>query len=157
MTRRGHYQTGIGLAMLAASAALRTGCSPAYAMLIMVVAMASAPLPDVLEIKRWRRGIRHCVIPHRTLTHWLAPWAALAWWLAWKGTGHVWMDAILLGIASGAIGHILMDWLTPMGVPVLSPLNRHSLHLVHSGNPATESLAATLLFACGIASLFFVV
>lgn len=156
MTRRGHYKTGIGVSFCAASAVLWIGYPPVYATITMVLAMASAALPDDMEIKWWRRGERHSVIPHRTLTHWLAPWLVMLVWIAQEtqSNGVSIAFAALFGLVSGAIGHILMDWLTPMGVPVLSPFRRQSLHMIHSGNRTTESVVALLSFGVGSTLLF---
>jgi len=121
-----------------------------------MMAMASAALPDSMEIKWWRAGTRHSIIPHRTLTHWLAPWCMAAFWSAWVLRNHtinLYVAALLTGVASGAIGHIMMDWLTPMGVPILSPTRRRSLHLVHSGNPAVETGIAAVTLVLGVLAL----
>lgn len=156
MTRRGHYQTGVGLALSAGAATIWTGFSPIQTLITIAVAMVAAALPDILEMKWYQRGIRHSVIPHRTLTHWLAPWTASALWITWSVRNHginPWIASALLGVVCGCIGHILMDWLTPMGVPVISPLRRHSLRLIHSGNLAVEGGIAVLLLAAGALAL----
>jgi len=156
MTKQGHYKTGAGLALCAGSAVLSAGYSPAQSGIVILLATASAALPDTMEIKWWRAGIRHSVIPHRTLTHWLAPWCIAAFWSVCAGMNHTvnpYAAASLTGIAAGAIGHNLMDWLSPMGIPVLSPIRRSSLHLIHSGNPATETGVAILTLITGISAL----
>jgi len=155
MTRRGHYKTGIGLSLCAASIALWVGYSLVQATIIMVMAIVSAALPDTMEIKWWRRGVRHSVIPHRTLTHWLAPWLAACVWITWIGL-NPYMGSLLFGVAAGATGHILMDWLTPMGVPVMSPFRRHSLRLIHSGHPVMETGVSVATFIVGIVMLTLV-
>ncbi len=160
MTKKGHRKTGVGLALCGASVALSFGYSKNSVLAIAVIAMVSSSLPDDLECKWWMRGQRHSLIPHRTVTHWLAPWGCIAAWMIWdtlhRHLVNPYANVVILGIAFGCIGHILMDWMTPMGVPILSPFYRSSLRLFQSGNSAVETSVAGLTAIAGLFCLFFV-
>ena len=101
------------------------------AVLATLGAALGSRAPDAMELPI---GEHFRAIPHRTITHWLLLWVAVA-----VGCGYqliatemaVW--AAPLGFAIGCIGHITGDWLTPMGIPVLHPVRRHSLRLGASG------------------------
>lgn len=154
MTKQGHRKTGVGIALVAAVATEHL-FGWAHAVIVGVCAMLSSSLPDNMEIKWWTGGERHSVIPHRTLTHWMPMWLALAAWIGWRvAHGQVLVqpeaDAALLGICAGALGHVLMDWMTPMGVPVgLLPWRRRSLRLLRSGSGA-ENMMAVIVFLAGV-------
>lgn len=154
MTKMGHRKTGVGLALCGAAVALYSGYSGVEAIVVDIVAMAASSLPDSMEMKWWSRGQRYSLIPHRTATHWLLPWVSLATWLIWdihhQQTVPIYANAILLGVAFGCIGHITMDCLTPMGVPIINPFSRSSLRLIKSGNPAVEGGVAAITAALGM-------
>lgn len=160
MTKRGHRKTGVGLALCGASIALAVGYSKTDVLAIALIAVVFSSFPDNLEIKWWMRGQRHSLIPHRTITHWLTPWVCLAAWMIWDANHqHVvnhYLNVFVFGVASGCVGHILMDLMTPMGVPVLSPFYRSSLRLIHSGNPTVESSVAGITAMAGLFCMFFV-
>jgi membrane-bound metal-dependent hydrolase YbcI (DUF457 family) len=92
---------------------------------VTVASFPGATAPDWMEI---RRG-DFTVIPHRTITHWPAPWLALLAisiaWFPYSPLG----AAVLLGFSLGALSHVLGDAGTPSGVPVWHPGKRHSLKL----------------------------
>lgn len=84
--------------------------------------------PDWLEIT-WRTGIhrenRHSIIPHRTITHWMAMWAmAFGFCLHHTISNQNIFWIFLLGFSASALIHVLMDSATSMGVPWLHPYKR---------------------------------
>ena len=88
--------------------------------------LAGATAPDWLEVPIRFGETRVSLIPHRTFTHWIAAWVAVAIWAAYMcaTTVNSLVYAGALGFACSALLHCLMDALTPMGVPILSPLKR---------------------------------
>ncbi len=103
--------------------------------------MIGSSLPDVAEFFLSPRifGQRYRTIPHRTLTHWPGLWILIA------GLGYVFMDDsdslmnavgwLLCGASVGAVFHLLMDFFTPTGIPLLTPFGKHysvTLYRVHS-------------------------
>lgn len=108
MNKLTHQLTGVALGgvLFAASVPVEVCCG--------VVLGSSAP--DWLEISKWVNGVRYSVIPHRTLTHWLT-----FWWLclvALMVTPTSPVVYVLQGFCLGAILHIALDSVTPMGVPL---------------------------------------
>lgn len=80
--------------------------------------------PDWLEIPSWQKdGARKSVIPHRSITHWVAMWSFLLSLAALWPSQHV-IKYILAGFAFGGLMHCLLDGCTPMGVPTVLPWRR---------------------------------
>lgn len=86
--------------------------------------------PDWLELPY---GENRRLITHRTWTHWLPFWvlALLTARAHWQELPMVGMPA--MAFIWGALSHLLMDWPNPRGIPVLSPVSRHSLDWWPSG------------------------
>jgi inner membrane protein len=113
----------------------------------VIAAMAGASAPDWLEgafrIPLTGKTVR--LIPHRTLTH--LPWAWVIMILA--GIAHLpsaWGIAIIAFAAAGLL-HLVMDLLSPMGIPMLVPFApRTSLHGYRVG---TISEALTIVTTSG--------
>lgn len=80
--------------------------------------VVGATAPDWLEISKRVNGIRHSVIPHRTVTHWFLPWVTVLLYSIMFEGAH-W--SLVSGFAIGGLLHISMDAATPMGVPLLNP------------------------------------
>ena len=119
----------------------------------VVAACAGAVLPDVLDqrmaglacSKKGRQRLFNAV--HRGTTHWPGWWLALCGLVvlfplaALAGPG----KNMLLGLGFGGFSHVLLDMLTPAGVP-LTPFSRRrklSLKLC-----ATGSLGEYCFLAC---------
>lgn len=85
--------------------------------------VAGATAPDWMEMPKWSDGMRRSVIPHRTVTHWFLPWVAVFLYSMMHEGAH-W--ALITGFTAGAMLHIAMDAMTPMGVPILNPFSRRS-------------------------------
>jgi inner membrane protein len=97
-----------------------------WAASVALGAYLGSTAPDYLEMPSWSQGVRSSIIPHRTITHWVAGWIALLGW-TWWNMQHQSAALPLVGVyavfgfASSALLHCLMDGLTPMGVPWILP------------------------------------
>lgn len=140
-----HRASGCCLALLLGALYYnRTGMESAIA--IGVGALTGSSLPDQMEIAwyvggskksgwfgRREEGVRHSLIPHRTITHWLLLWccltvAAVAY-LAMQKT----MAALFLaGLTLSGLLHVCLDARTPMGVPWMHPYKRTPARLKES-------------------------
>ncbi len=119
MTGRGHRWTSVGAAFMAAAMARLLGLPELVA---AAVATFSVTLPDWAEIPYYRNGVRAgSLIAHRTLTHWPILWLIVAIWGAYEGGL---LGSAMLGVAMGAMTHILGDAPNPMGIPWLWPTQR---------------------------------
>lgn len=129
MNKWGHKAFGAGLSAIPAIALVEPVGLPAAAA-FWVSALPASTAPDWLEIRVGDRTL----IPHRTVTHWVLPWAALlaagVFWLA-QAPGIA--PAVMAGFAVGGLTHLLGDSLTPMGVPLWTPFRRVALMRVPSG------------------------
>jgi hypothetical protein len=109
----------------------------AFVTLVALGMLVGARGPDRLEIPTFNRRTqtRRSVIPHRTLTHWPIFWLVLTGLCLW-----IWsqsQDLLFYMITSVGLGfcaagwlHLVMDIMTPAGIPLLSPFgSRSSLSL----------------------------
>jgi membrane-bound metal-dependent hydrolase YbcI (DUF457 family) len=88
-----------------------------------VAALCSTRLPDTLEIVLPTGiGPRRSLIPHRTITHWGAGWAAALYVALTQVDGLP--AAAFVGACVGAFVHLLGDAPNPMGVPWVVPWQR---------------------------------
>lgn len=128
----------------------------------IAAACAGAVLPDVLDqrmaglapTRRGQQKIFNAV--HRGTTHWFGWWLAVcaaAFVLTPASLGSLGRDA-LLGLGFGGLSHVLLDMLTPSGVPLtpFSRQNKLSLKLCSTG-----SLGEYCFLACvvGLSWLLF--
>lgn len=98
-----------------------------------LLALPGSGAPDWMELEPIRRGRgRHSWIAHRTWTHWVPAWIALAGyaWFAME-TAPAW--SLAFGFALGALIHLLADAPNARGLPWLFPTRRLSLNLWNSG------------------------
>jgi inner membrane protein len=118
VSKKGHALTAISLATVIFAA------EPTMAGAVTGVgAVVGASFPDSLEMPSFYNGKRDSLIPHRTLTH-FAPL-----WLLAILVGHYlsmpwWAHSLVLGVALAALLHIVVDFGSPMGCPLLHPLRR---------------------------------
>lgn len=123
-----HRLFGAGLAVGSALLATALGGS---ALLAFVCTFPGSTAPDWLEIPYGERGeTRRSVIPHRTLTHFVPLWVALfggaLWWLTQTPPAlENLLASALLGFSAGALSHLLLDLLTPLGVPLFTLTQRY--------------------------------
>lgn len=121
-----HYLIACGAGLAGAAAVTRVAGLP-DGVAFLLGCLAGARSPDHLEGELL--GMR--LIAHRTVTHWLPVWLALAGLSLWLAVRFSLPGYLIFGYALGGLLHVLGDLLTPMGVPLLSPTRRQSLHLVH--------------------------
>ena len=141
MFKGGHTFVGIGVAgFLSAFEPTLMGKA-----LVAVGAMAGTSAPDWLEIshavKVRGKWVRKSVIPHRTITHWVPPWIALAVWAYVSDINLLW------GFAVAALMHLATDIPNPSGIPVISPFKNTSLYWWKSG----ENDVVLSMIALGLA------
>lgn len=149
MTSGGHKIGGYGAALLAFSTVSHVSVPVAIGTTLGVIAGARAP--DWMEM-RVIGPIR--LIPHRTVTHWFAPWLAASIGLvAALLAGQPFILAIPLGFCLGALLHISGDWMTPMGIPALNPKRRTSLRVGASGGPA-EALWLLMIWVPAVGAAY---
>ena len=144
MTGKGHTWTGIALSISGFYFTynhLGTE-SVILSLLAMFFIIIGATAPDWLEIRKKNGGT---VIRHRWITHWAILWICGfigSYYLFQNPTVNIQGSVItipdfviisLMGFTTGGLLHLLVDLPNPMGVPVLTPNMRFSLHLWKSG------------------------
>lgn len=115
-----------------------TGSFPATA-----IATASSMLPDVLEMK---------LVKHRTMTHY--PWIVLVpvvlMWQAMHQAPNYFLY-VLFFVLFGYLCHLIEDFLSRSGIPLMSPFGRHigcNLYVTHA---PSERLTALGIVAAALA------
>lgn len=89
--------------------------------------------PDDAEVVYSTHGGRRSLLVHRTWTHQPMLWIAILWYLIANWTRHP-LEYVAAGWLSSGLLHLLMDMLTPMGIPLLWPTaQRTSLNLLKRG------------------------
>ena len=110
--------------------------------------------PDYTEITIFCNGNRHSFIPHRTLTHTVALWSVLvaiavglmvvvdtAWdyILSW----------LFLGFTLAGLLHVMIDMLSPTGVPLIRPFGpRVSFRVYRTGDISEMKVTLPILCSC---------
>ena len=131
MTAQGHLLFSVTCVLLAHKVELTPALADASLWHIVPMALASALLPDLDHPRSllgrqlpWISGPLSRLFGHRGFTHSLLAVGMAVWGLAqveapWLLSGAV-KDALIVGYLS----HLLGDWLTPMGIPLLWPWRR---------------------------------
>ncbi len=131
MTAQGHLLFSVTCVLLAHKVELTPALADASLWHIVPIALASALLPDLDHPRSllgrqlpWISGPLSRLFGHRGFTHSLLAVGMGVWGLAqveapWLLSGAV-KDALIVGYLS----HLLGDWLTPMGIPLLWPWRR---------------------------------
>ncbi len=131
MTAQGHLLFSVTCVLLAHKVGLTPALADASLWHIVPMALASALLPDLDHPRSllgrqlpWISGPLSRLFGHRGFTHSLLAVGMGVWGLAqveapWLLSGAV-KDALIVGYLS----HLLGDWLTPMGIPLLWPWRR---------------------------------
>lgn len=157
MTGKGHWGTGVALSFATYTYTESLG---AIGWLATVFSILGSTAPDWLELRR--NG--NTLIPHRTITHWLPVWICLFILSAYSVNPQVFSlfsfledytfnevtRDCLLGFSIGGLLHLLFDLPNPMGIPILTPVNRFSLYLWKSGE-----MEKTIIFFVLAFSLWF--
>ena len=130
---------GVGLAAAVAAYALGV---PAV---ISACSYFGASAPDWMEVPWKSNEHRLSMIPHRTLTHWPVPWFVLVLYALLLPPDAVLLSHVLIGFSAGSLLHILMDSMTPMGVPVFVPWRRYGFAMV----APVSATASAILVAFG--------
>ena len=127
-----HAAAGTASALLVAQA-LHAG--PIQALLILSGGVAGSYLPDIDHPKS-AFGSRvlplslpiSAIFGHRGITHSLIAVVGMSWLMWWVFQHANWHKGIavplLVGMAAGYLSHLLGDWLTNSGVPLLWPSKR---------------------------------
>lgn len=137
--------TGGALGVCLATRSIESGAW-LVAGLVVAAALAGARAPDALEIYRWRNGKRYSLIPHRTLTHWPPAWIALALVLVPLVPDDY--RLVLVSFLSSVALHLLLDAITPSGIPLGMPFGRRSsATLYRTGERWSETKVALVLWA----------
>lgn len=149
MSPTGHNLTAAALGAAAAYPLYLHG-DPLTAALWFAGAMLGGRAPDWMELFRWEGGIRYSLIPHRTLTHWPPLWLGLLI-AALVLVPEAYREPAVAFVAAGWL-HLLLDFLTPSGVPLLNPFGRRvSLRVYRAGAflPETAIVLGTWGLALG--------
>ena len=86
---------------------------------------------------------------HRGFTHWPGLWLALVFAavLLVPREGEYLLRPVCVGLAVGGLSHVVLDMLTPQGIPLLpfSRRNRFSLKLCKTGSFGEYAFLATMI------------
>jgi inner membrane protein len=150
MNQTGHHITAAAMAAAGAAVALpSTNILQLSVGIIAVLAGASAP--------DWLEGLGPIrILPHRTFTH--IPWVWVVLIVVGTLNIHSLYGIALMGFSAAALLHLLMDAMSPMGIPIWTPFERRkSLHAYRVGgiSEAITILTTSGLFT-GIAVLAFI-
>lgn len=131
MSPTGHKFTAAALAFTLALPLFRAQLYLEAAMVAAGV-MLGARAPDWAEFARWYNERRYSLIPHRGPTHWPGSWLiGLAASLAYLDNPY---REAAVGFFVAALLHLVMDIMTPTGIPLLHPFDRkRSLKVYRSG------------------------
>ena len=148
MTRASHSLVGLALGVGTIAV---LGSAPG--LLVGLGIIAGANLPDDLELPRRPDAFgnpRPPVIPHRTVTHW--PWSyaiVMLALVAWRAP----IALVGVGLALGALAHLLCDCASPHGIPWLSPFRsvRPNQAVYSTGRAAELLVVVPLLLLAGVA------
>ena len=131
-----HFRAGTLLSIATGAVTYLITQDLASTLAIAAGSIFGSSLPDQLEIswhtggskKRgwfasgYNEGVRHSLIPHRTITHWMVAWFAIMGMAMINEINDPGaLSAGLLGLALSGWLHVFMDSRTPMGVPLLHP------------------------------------
>ncbi len=156
MTGQGHTWSGISLIPAVYYKTFSSFNNHIISLIAVFFLIIGATAPDWLEIRKKDGGTR---IKHRTITHWLPLWVgAFCLSLYMMNNQSVtisditinfndYLSSVLLGFSMGGLLHLLVDWPNPMGIPVLTPYSRFSLHLWKSGKNEYLIVTTIALFS----------
>lgn len=145
MSPTGHKFTAAALALGWALPLYRTGLYLEAAMAAAGV-MLGARAPDWAEISRWIDDRRYSLIPHRGPTHWPGTWfIGLMLSLIYLESP---LREAVSGFFAAALLHLVMDVMTPTGIPLWHPFDKkRSLKVYRSGSFLAESFLTLICWA----------
>lgn len=149
MTPTGHKFTAAAMAV-AFAVPVYFGVGPFEATLIFAGVMFGARAPDWSELAKWKDGVRYSLIPHRGPTHWPG------WWLIGLYFSMYHLPSpynyIGIGFFSSALLHLIMDIMTPTGIPLLHPFAKKvSFTIYKTGSFKSEGI---LVILCWMIAIF---
>jgi len=114
--------------------------------------MFGARVPDWSEVAKWVDGKRYSLIPHRGPTHWPGTW------IIGLIISAMYLESPfrepLIGFFSAAILHLVMDIMTPTGIPLLHPFSRNvSIKTYRSGSLLPETGLTILCWTIALATI----
>lgn len=160
MSPWGHHTVGLVMGATGAWILNRDASGDLLAMTdslgFLAGALFGGRAPDKLEIASWSTwtGKRHSLIPHRTFTHWPPLWIAILGYSIYYLQQAT--DATESGIGWGGIAfalsgivHLVLDIMTPTGIPLLDPFGRRTAFPVYiSGSLAEIPLIGAVVGIC---------
>lgn len=153
MSPTGHKFTAAALGVALATPLLAQG-EVMESALCLAGAMFGARVPDWSEMARWIDGKRYSLIPHRGPTHWPGTWlAGLILSIMFLPSP---IKEPAIGFFAAAILHLIMDIMTPSGIPLLHPFAKNRAFRVYkSGSLLPETGLTVACWVIAIATLPF--
>lgn len=151
MSPTGHKFTGAALAF-ALAAPLYAAEMYMEAAVIAAGALWGARAPDWSEVAKWVNNKRYSLIPHRGPTHWPGTWlVGLVLSMQYLESPY---REIGIGFFASALLHLVMDIMTPTGIPLLHPFQKKktSFRVYRSGTFLSESALVVTCWAVAAAS-----
>ncbi|MFG0832713.1 metal-dependent hydrolase [Aeromonas bivalvium] len=131
MTAQGHLLFSVTCALLAHKLPLTPALADANLGQTMLAALATSLLPDLDHPKsvlgqkvRWISVPLSRLFGHRGFTHSLLAVALCAWGLGSNAMTDLMPVAVKDALILGYLSHLLGDWLTPAGIPLLWPIKQ---------------------------------
>lgn len=136
-SKAAHFRAGAMLGLIAMPAVYYSTSNLVLAICAVAGSVLGSSLPDQLEIywhtggglkKGWfargyNEGVRHSIIPHRTITHWFVLWVCLSGYTILKTINDPTypVNIFLLFLVLSGLIHVCMDANTRMGIPIIHP------------------------------------
>lgn len=153
MSPTGHKFTAAALG-IALAAPLYFNEQLMEAALALAGAMFGARVPDWSECAKWIDGKRYSLIPHRGPTHWPGTWlAGLVLSLTFLQSPY---KEPAVAFFAAALLHLVMDIMTPTGIPILHPFARKkAIRVYKSGSLLPETGLTVLCWLLAFAVVVF--
>ncbi len=151
MSPTGHKFTAAALGV-ALSAPLFANELMMESVMCFAGAMFGARVPDWSEVAKWVDGKRYSLIPHRGPTHWPGTWIiGLVLSMMYLESPY---KEPMIGFFAAAILHLILDIMTPSGIPLLHPFSKNvSTTVYRSGSILPEAGLTILCWTLALASI----